>query len=82
MIGTILLLFSMNGQPAEVSERLFDSLDECKEFVETLVQQDNVLNSDYGFYFRTGDGYFFKGQCISVGDYNLMMRENWEPDTK
>lgn len=54
----ILLVFMVNGGEPEVSDRVFGSFDECKEFVETLAG-DSVVNSDYGFEFLANDGVHF-----------------------
>jgi hypothetical protein len=60
----------MNGSPEQVSERIFDSLDECKEFVETIANNP-VVNSDYSFRFMAIDGIVFEGQCVSKEDFEL-----------
>ena len=68
MILEVLLVFSVNGAPNEVSDRIFESYEECAEFVNE-VAQDNVVNSDFAFQFLSIDQLLFEGQCISVEDY-------------
>lgn len=60
----VLLMFSMNGAPIQTSDRVFKSYGECAMFVTELVGKD-VMNSDYGFEFRTKEGDVFTGQCIA-----------------
>ena len=65
----ILLVFSVNNRlPEDISDRIFNSYDECAEFVNTLARKD-VVNSDYGFNFLATDGVSFTGQCISMNDW-------------
>ena len=64
----ILLVFSVNGAPTEVSDRVFVSYEECAEFVNTLAEQQ-VVNSDHGFKFLASDGVVFEGQCIDSKDW-------------
>lgn len=70
MILEILLVFSVNNGHEEISDRIFESHEECAEFVNMLAQ-DDVVNSDYGFRFLSNDGMLFDGQCISQEDYSL-----------
>ena len=70
MILEVLLIFSLNGDRDQISDRIFQSYDECAEFV-NMVAQDNVINSDYGFRFVSNDGDVFEGQCIGRSDYEL-----------
>lgn len=64
----VLLVFSVNGELSDISDRIFYSLDECVEFVNTIARED-VVNSDYGFIFTTSDGQLFDGQCIAMEDW-------------
>jgi len=70
MILEVLLVFSVNSGPEEISDRIFESHEECAEFVNMLAQQD-VVNSDYGFRFVSFDGVSFDGQCIDKKDHAL-----------
>ena len=70
MIVEVLLVFSLNGQMESVSDRVFNSLDECAEFVNAVANAD-VVNSDYGFRFVAPDGMLFDGQCIHKSDWLL-----------
>lgn len=66
----ILLVFMANGGQVEVSDRVFESFQECATFVDTLAGQ-RVVNSDFGFDFLSSDGIHFSGQCIEKSDYFL-----------
>jgi len=66
----ILLVFSMNGEMEDISERIFVSYEECAEFVNTIADND-VVNSDYGFKFVASDGILFEGQCIEMREWFL-----------
>lgn len=66
----ILLVFSINGELPDISDRIFTTYDECAEFVNTLAN-DDVVNSDYGFRFLASDGVIFEGQCIDMKDWFL-----------
>lgn len=68
MILEILLVFSINGSPNEISDRIFESYEECSEFVNE-VAQGTVVNSDFSFQFLSVDQLLFEGQCISKEDY-------------
>jgi hypothetical protein len=46
----ILLVFSVNGAPLEISDRIFNSYEECVGFVNTVADMD-VVESDYKFRF-------------------------------
>ena len=70
MILEVLLVFTVNNGHQEISDRIFESYEECKEFVNTIAQND-VVNSDYGFRFLASDGVLFDGQCISQEDYKV-----------
>lgn len=66
----ILLVFSINGEPEDLSDRIFNSYEECATFVNTVVNQE-VVNSDYGFRFVAPDGMLFSGQCIEMKEWFL-----------
>jgi hypothetical protein len=62
VIGTILLMFSMNDLPLQV----------CADFVETLAGMP-VIENDYSFKFQSieptdGSVHTFSGQCIVEQD--------------
>jgi hypothetical protein len=67
-MSEILLVFVITGFQPTISDRVFESYDECKEFVNTLVKQ-SVVNSDYGFQFLSVDGLLVSGQCVAKEDY-------------
>lgn len=64
----ILLVFSINSAPPEVSDRVFASFEECAEFVNEVADGD-VVNSDYAFRFLSSDQLLFQGQCMDSEDY-------------
>ena len=66
----VLLVFSINGQTPDISDRIFNSYDECATFVNTVANQE-VVNSDYGFKFIAPDGMLFDGQCIEMKEWFL-----------
>lgn len=66
----VLLIFSINGGMEDISDRIFTSYDECREFVNTVARQE-VVNSDYGFRFVATDGMLFEGQCIELREWFL-----------
>lgn len=66
----VLLVFSLNGGPEDLSDRVFTSYEECATFVNTIANMD-VINSDYGFKFVASDGYLFEGQCIEMREWFL-----------
>lgn len=66
----ILLVFSINGQLHDISDRIFTSYNECAEFVNEVAQHD-VVDSDYKFKFIAADGLMFEGQCIEIKDWFL-----------
>lgn len=66
----VLLVFSVNGAPEEISQTVFVSYEQCENFVNTLVG-DDVVNSDYGFNFMTSDRQHFSGQCIEMKEWFL-----------
>ena len=68
MILEVLLVFSVNDSPNQVSDRVFESFEECTWFVNE-VAQDNVVNSDFSFQFLSVDQLLFEGQCIEKKDY-------------
>ena len=68
MILEILLVFSINGSPNDISDRIFESYEECADFVNE-VAQGTVVNSDFSFQFLSVDQLLFEGQCISKEDY-------------
>ena len=72
MIGTILLVFSMNDLPLQISQTKYQSLDDCADFVETLAGMP-VIENDYSFEFKSieptdGSVHTFAGQCIVEQD--------------
>lgn len=64
----ILLVFSMNYGPIDVSDRIFYSYQECAEFVNAIAKQE-VVRPDYNFQFIASDGATFVGQCIDKYDW-------------
>jgi len=66
----ILLVFAINGAPEEVSDRIFESKQECSEFVNTLAEA-SVVKQDGSFEFVSSDGHIFRGACISKKAYQL-----------
>ena len=64
----ILLVFVVTGFEPAVSDRIFESYDKCKEFVNTIAKQP-VVNSDYGFHFLSSDKLLVSGQCVAKEDY-------------
>ena len=64
----VALIFSVNNQSAEVSERVFTSISECTEFVNMLAKTE-VVQSDNSFSFITEDGWTFSGECTELKDY-------------
>jgi len=64
----ILLVFVVTGFEPSVSDRIFESYDECKHFVNALAKQ-SVVNSDYGFQFLSSDKLLVSGQCVAKEDY-------------
>jgi hypothetical protein len=68
MIAAILLVFSMNDLPPQVSQRQFVTLDECSDFVELLAGKP-VVDDEYHFEFESmepSDGSIstFQGRCV------------------
>ena len=68
MIPTILLVFSMNDMPPQISQKKYHTLDECADFVELLANK-RVVDNDYRFRFTSiepsdGSVHIFEGQCI------------------
>ena len=66
----ILLIFSINGGLEDISDRIFNSYEECTYFVNTIANMD-VVNSDYGFKFIASDGALFEGQCVDMREWFL-----------
>ena len=66
----ILLIFSINGGLEDISDRIFNSYEECTNFVNTVANMD-VVNSDYGFKFIASDGALFEGQCVDMREWFL-----------
>jgi len=66
----VLLVFSVNSAPLEISDRIFYSYEECTEFVNTIAGMD-VVNSDHGFRFVASDGILFNGQCVEMKEWFL-----------
>lgn len=76
----ILLVFSLNGELEDISERIFTSYEECEEFVNAVADDGtgtDVVNSDYSFRFLSIDGLMFEGQCIEMNDW-FLKRSNLE----
>ncbi len=68
MIGTVLLVFSMNELPLQVSQTKYQTLDECADFVELLAGMP-VIDNNYSFKFESieptdGSIHTFAGQCV------------------
>lgn len=66
----VLLVFSVNSGPQEISDRIFYSYEECTGFVNTIAGMD-VVNSDRGFRFIASDGMLFDGQCVEMKEWFL-----------
>ena len=67
MIATVLLVFSMNDLPPQVSQTKYHTLDECADFVDMIAGKP-VIDSEYKFDFISvdpsdGSLHRFKGQC-------------------
>ena len=45
MIKEILLVFAVGGEAPQISQRIFDSVEQCAGFVDTLAEQ-RVVQSD------------------------------------
>lgn len=52
----------------EVSNRLFDSKQECAVFVNTIAE-GNVVDENYEFEFASMDGLLFKGGCYNAQEF-------------
>ena len=68
MISVILLVFSMNDQPPQLSDGRWNTLDECADFVELLAGRP-VVDNEYYFDFKSqdpNDGTIstFTGRCV------------------
>ena len=68
MIATVLLVFSMNDLPPQVSQTKYHTLDECADFVEMLAGKP-VIDNEYSFEFHSiepsdGSVSTFRGQCV------------------
>lgn len=70
MIKEILLVFAVGGEAPQISQRIFDSVEQCAGFVDTLAEQ-RVVQSDGKFRFIANDGVFFEGQCVDRREYIL-----------
>lgn len=74
-VGILLVFFTINvnGPPKPtgptVSERIFDSQEQCAEFVNTIAK-NNVVDDDYQFQFASMDGLIFKGGCYTEQQFN------------
>lgn len=66
----VLLVFSINGGPEKISDRVFNSKEECVEFVNTVAQME-VVKDDYSFKFVASDGMLFKGECAAMKEWFL-----------
>ena len=66
----ILLIFSINGDLEDISDRIFTSKNECKEFVNSLAEMD-VFKEDDTFKFIASDGMLFKGECVEMKKWFL-----------
>lgn len=67
-IALVFYTLNINGPATTtgpvVSDRLFDSYQECAEFVNTIAQQD-VVDENFEFEFASMDGILFKGGCYN-----------------
>ena len=68
MVSAILLVFTMNDQPPQLSQGRWNTLDECADFVELLAGRP-VVDDEYHFYFKSqdpNDGTIstFTGRCV------------------
>lgn len=75
MNAVTLIFFTMwingpaNPQGPQISDRLFDSKQECAEFVNTIAQGE-VVDDNYEFIFASMDGLVFKGGCYSPEEFD------------
>lgn len=53
----------------EVSDRMFESKEECANFVNTIARDDVVI--DDKFKFSASDGVIFTGGCMSEFEFEL-----------
>lgn len=70
----ILLVFSIGGATPSISDRIYNSYEECESFVNALVGMD-VVKSDYTFEFYASDAVLFKGQCVEMKEWFLKDRQ-------
>tara|TARA_R100000353_G_scaffold170067_1_gene133524 strand:+ start:246 stop:482 length:237 start_codon:yes stop_codon:yes gene_type:complete len=68
ILSLYMLLFSVNSEPYQISNRPFESFEECASFVNLLAKRDVVM-PDGHFLFMTADYWVFKGECVSTKDY-------------
>ena len=66
----VLLVFAVNGAQLELSDRIFLSYTECKDFVNDVANTE-VVKDDYKFKFVASDGMLFEGQCIEMKEWFL-----------
>ena len=57
-----------NPQGPQISDRLFETKDECAEFVNTIAQSD-VVDENYEFKFASMDGLMFVGGCYTPEEF-------------
>ena len=71
MIKEILLVFMINADgDVKISDRIFESVEECATFVNTLAQI-SVVEPNGSFRFIVSDGTLFEGQCVNKLAYHL-----------
>ena len=66
----ILLVFAINGGLTDISDKIFTSVDECKQFVNTLANME-VFNKANEFKFIASDGALFEGECVDMREWFL-----------
>ena len=57
-----------NPKGPQISDRLFDSKQECADFVNTIAR-DNVVDENFEFKFASFDGLMFVGGCYDPDEF-------------
>ena len=65
---TVMITGPFNPQGPEMSDRLFETKQECAEFVNTIAQE-KVVDENYEFKFASMDGLMFLGGCYSPEEF-------------
>lgn len=77
--GVLLVFFTLNihnpivTNGPQFSDRIFESHDECAEFVNTIADDGTnteVVDENYEFEFSSIDGLLFKGGCYTASEYD------------